>query len=254
MSTPSADAETVAAVPGGHVGQDDAVAFAQTADDFDGVDRAAPEFHLHALGGIGLLGRAEQLEQAHRAALLPERRAPDIQDVIQPFEFNRAIHAQVRPCPPGQRSGERDVHEHRAVLRGGIDARDAPFDLAVPGIDGRLEANLEVLGLRFRNPQLRLEPPGRRHTREIRTDCDALANLDRHDLQYARDACPYLEGLDLAAAQLVERPPLCDPRLLRGELRLCRVAANLETLLLDAMTVLELVGLDPRDLRGHRRL
>ena len=35
------------------------------------------------------------LEQTHRAVVLAERRTPHIEDVVQPFELDRAVHAQV---------------------------------------------------------------------------------------------------------------------------------------------------------------
>ena len=152
-------------------------------------------------------------------------------------------------APRGSGAGERDVHQHGAVLRGRIDARHAAFDLAVARVDGGALADLHVLGLRFRNPQLGLQPAGHGHAREVRPGRHALADLDGHDLQHALDAGAHLERVGLAASQLVERPPLCDPRLLGGELRVRRAAANLQTLLLDAMAVGQLVGLDLRDLR-----
>ena len=98
------------------------------------------------------------LEQADGALVLAERRAPHEQHVVQPFELDRAVDAQVGHGALRQIAGQRHVHRARAVLHRRIDARDAAFDDAVARVDFGLLADLNVLGLRFRDLDFRLQP------------------------------------------------------------------------------------------------
>ena len=74
---------------------------------------AAPFLAALLIGMIDLSGAYSQrleLEQADRALLLSERRAPDKQDVIEALEFNRAVDAEVGPRTARQFALELDVH------------------------------------------------------------------------------------------------------------------------------------------------
>ncbi len=80
-----------------------------------------PSLHLHARG-LGAVGR--QAEQADGAFLLPEGGSADDERVVDAFEFDGALDAQVGPRAAGQRSVvEGHVHQHGARLHGGVDPR-----------------------------------------------------------------------------------------------------------------------------------
>ena len=60
-----------------------------------------------------------------------------------------------------------------------------PGDDAVAGVDfGRL-ADLDVLGLRLRNPELGLQPARIGDARQVLAGPDPLADFDRHLLEHA---------------------------------------------------------------------
>ena len=86
------------------------------------VDRAASELDLGARCASPF-GR--QLEEPDGAVLLPERRAPDVDDVVEPLELDRAVDAQVGPRARRQLAFEDDVDADRAAGRRRVDARDA---------------------------------------------------------------------------------------------------------------------------------
>src|SRR4029453_3586491 len=67
-------------IPRRHVGEDHLIALGEAADDLNRIDGALPELHLRARG---FPSRRIDLEQADRALLLPERRAADIQDIVE---------------------------------------------------------------------------------------------------------------------------------------------------------------------------
>src|SRR5688500_10462907 len=79
-------------IPSRHVGQDYLISFAEPTKHFDGVDRAASELHLRALGFAGC--RIE-LEEANGALFLSERRPTNVQNVVQPFELDRPVDAEI---------------------------------------------------------------------------------------------------------------------------------------------------------------
>src|SRR5687768_2113619 len=84
----SVDANAIVGVPLRTVGQDDPVAGFEAFDDLDGIDGAAAEFHLRAVG-VDAFGI--EFEEADGAAFLAKRRAADVDDVIEPLQFDCAI-------------------------------------------------------------------------------------------------------------------------------------------------------------------
>ena len=85
----------------------------------------------------------------------------------------------------GQLAVERDVDRDRAVLHGRIDAGHHPVDDAIARVDAGLLADLNVLGLRFRDLDFRLEPTGIRDAGEVGAGRDLLAHFHRDDLEHA---------------------------------------------------------------------
>ena len=135
-------------------------------DRIDLVALLQPGFHLHRVhGGLadrdGRAGAGDavgvHLEQADDALLLAVGRPPDEQDVVEPLELDRAVHAQVGPGAFRQLAGERHVDRHRAVLHGRVDPRHAAGDDAIARVDRRRLSDHDVLGLRLGDLQLGLQ-------------------------------------------------------------------------------------------------
>src|SRR3954469_3216416 len=102
-----------------HVGQNHLVADLEAGEHFDGVHRAPSQLHLDALRVHAIV---ENLEETDLALVLAEGGAAHEQDVVQPFELDRAVDAQIRNGAFGQRAGQRHVHRPRAVLHRRVDA------------------------------------------------------------------------------------------------------------------------------------
>src|SRR4051812_20346227 len=103
----------VVGVVGRHVGQDHLIADLESGQDLDGVHRTLSELDLDALGVHAI---SFDLEQADDALVLTERRPAHVGDVVEPFELDRAVDAQVGDGALRQVAGERDVDRARAVL------------------------------------------------------------------------------------------------------------------------------------------
>ena len=103
-----------------------------------------------------------------------------LQGACHAFELNRPVHAEkVGP----RRGGSAAVSETWK----GVACRLSPaesFPAQPPGDDSVAcinlceLPNLDVLGLRFRSPQLRLEPGRIRHARQVLSRSDPLADFD----------------------------------------------------------------------------
>ena len=83
---------------------------------------------------------------------------------------------------------------------------------------GRLLADLDVLRLRFRDLDFRLEAARVGDAGEVRARRDLLADFDRHDLQHSLEAGADLQLVALLAGELKHGARLIDERLLHGEL------------------------------------
>ena len=90
-------------------------------------------------------------EQGDDAVFLCEDWPADEGDVVEPFEFYRAVDRQVGTGAPRQLSVQSNLHQHRPVLHRGIDAGDVSGDHPNACIYRRLLADLNVPGLRFRD-------------------------------------------------------------------------------------------------------
>src|SRR6266481_805391 len=113
--------DAVEVVPLRHVGKDHFVPGLQATEHFDRVHRCATQFHVDANGFTAIVN---QLEDADRAVGLTVYRASYIKNVLQVFDFHRAIYAQIRPRTQRQRIVDSNIYCHRAVLHGRIDTRN----------------------------------------------------------------------------------------------------------------------------------
>src|SRR5437762_6157899 len=79
-------------VPGTGIGKDDLVARIEAAHDFNRIDRAFAEFHRRA---HGFVAAGHKLEHPNGVVFLAERRPADKHHVVESFELDRSIDAQV---------------------------------------------------------------------------------------------------------------------------------------------------------------
>ena len=170
-----------------------------------------------------------------------------------------AIHAQIGTRAGGKRALQGHIHRHRTVQNGGIDARYTALDQPVrtpsgqPCVDdGGLPIGY-ILDLGFRDLQLGLELGGLRHLAQRRTGHHLLAHLDGRGklLQHAVEAGTHLQLVHLALLQVELPAKLLDLHLLGRQLRLFRVAVDVQALLLELHPAIQLLRLDRRDLGVH---
>ncbi len=187
-------------------------------------------------------------EQADLALALPLGGAAHVQHVLEPLELDDSVHAEVRPGALGQLPGELHVHRDGAVLHRGVHALHPSLDLAVAGVHGDPLADLDVLGLGLGDPELRLESVGPGHSRQVDSGRHPLSDLDRHLLKHAVDPGADLQRVDLAAPKPRDGPDLLDLGALHLELGLVQLPGHGQPLLLEVVSLGELLGGDPGQL------
>src|SRR3981081_1142774 len=101
--------------------EDHFVPHLQAREYFHGGHGAAPQLHVDARGFRAI---CRNLEEADGGVLLAMHWPPHIKHVLEVFQLDGAIYAEVRARPGWQRLIEHRVHGDRAVHDGGIDARD----------------------------------------------------------------------------------------------------------------------------------
>ena len=65
----------------------------------------------------------------------PKGRPAHVQNILQTFQFNRAIDTQIGAGAGRQRAGKRDIDFERAFPSRRIDARDLAFDNPVSRVN-----------------------------------------------------------------------------------------------------------------------
>ena len=106
-----------------------------------------------------------------------------------------------------------------------------PLRDAVARVDFGLLADGDILDLRLRDLQLRLQPRRIDDAREVRARADALPDLHRHFLQHARNARANLQARRLRPPQRRHRLAPLHFGLLHGQLHRERALAVGEPLL-----------------------
>ena len=236
-------ADALVGIVGGHVGQDDAVAGLEAADDFDRVDGTPSELDRDA-GCINLVG--VELEDVHSAAFLAEGRPADVNDVVETLEFNRAIDAQVGPRALGEFAGERDVDRDRAVLNLGVDARDPSGHDAIARVDRGVLADLNILGLRLGDAHLGLQAGRIGHPRDVGARLDLGTDLDGQHLKHPGHARAHVEGIGFVAAQFRLGADPIDLGVFDGQLRSDHLLGKGIPFLLDRVLGVGVLGGDFR--------
>jgi hypothetical protein len=158
-----------------------------------------PELHG---GALGLAGQGIFRKSVDRALLLAERGRPDVQDVGQPLEFNRAVHAQIRARAAWQLAVSSTSTVTVPCLRRRVDAHDPTRNDAVARVDLGLLADGQIARLRFGNPQFGLEARRVGDAGEVGAGRHLLADVDGDLLEHAVHAGAHAQLLDLRTPQL----------------------------------------------------
>src|SRR4051794_9799779 len=110
-------------VVGGHIGEDYLVSNFESVLDLDGVYCALAQRHLDL---IRVLPVRLQLKELNGAVLLSEYRAPDEYYVIEAFQFDGSVHAEIRAQHARRRRvlahDQRHIHGDRPVEDRWIDS------------------------------------------------------------------------------------------------------------------------------------
>ena len=141
-------ANAVVTIPSGHVRQDDLITGLQPFKDLDGGDRTLAEFDRNAHRMSSVL---DQLEQCDGPLLLTENRTTDMDHVLEVFELDGSIDAEVGSNAFGQLALEGHVHRDSPVLNSRVDTNNPSRNMAVASVDVRCLAILNILGPGFSN-------------------------------------------------------------------------------------------------------
>jgi len=132
----------------GHVGKNNLISRFQALNYLDAGDGGASKFNLHSHRS---LTSVQDLEQAYKAVPLPVDRTTDVQHVVQAFESDRAIDAEVGTGALGRWSIQSHVDGDGAVQYRWINPDHMARNDAIASIDDRALIKLNVAGLGFCN-------------------------------------------------------------------------------------------------------
>src|SRR4029078_11300033 len=90
----SVQTDSLVRVPGRHVGNNDRIADLKTLQDLDGANGAAPEFYRDSNRSRAAVNDFEDPDCAIGLSL---HRTAHKEHVVEPLQFDRTIHTQVRP-------------------------------------------------------------------------------------------------------------------------------------------------------------
>src|SRR4026207_1479396 len=127
----------------------------------------------------------DELKHSDSVVLLPERRATHINDVIEVFELDCSVHAEIGSRAFRQRLIEGDLDGYGPLLHCWIDARNMTIRRTIASVDYRFLFELNILRLGFSDFDLRLQLRWVRDAREIVPYLESLADLHRQLLQHA---------------------------------------------------------------------
>src|SRR5437588_207547 len=135
-----------------HVRKNHHVALVQTFKNLDGVHRSAPNFHRnpHAALVVGI-----KFEQADGAALLSEGWTSDVKNIVEAFQIDSSVHAQVGTSSLGKVAGEFHVNRDGSVLNGWINTHHVTSHGSVMCVHKCRLADLNISRLRLSDFQLR---------------------------------------------------------------------------------------------------
>src|SRR5208282_1688271 len=119
------DVDAVGVVVGGHVGEDDFVAFFESVEDLDGVYGGAAKFYVDADGFGAVIANFEQRECGIApGAFAGVNRAMDGENVIELFDVDGGVDWEIDSDSLGQRTIEGNIQTNRSAYDFRTDAAD----------------------------------------------------------------------------------------------------------------------------------
>src|ERR1051325_4820698 len=168
------DPDPVVTIQCRRVGDYDLLAFAQPVEDLDRADGVAAEFDCATLGFSAVRC---QHKHSDRLLCLAKSGPADFQNIFEPLELDRSVHAQIGSRTGRQRAVEMYVDLERALASSRIDTRNLSLDQTVARVDSHGLSDAHVLDLRFRNPQHCLQRRRIGDARDVESGSYLLTNL-----------------------------------------------------------------------------
>ena len=241
--------ELVVAVPGGHVGNDDAIAGLQALGNLRAVIGDAAEENLNTLGLFSIAGDSVK---GNRRAALGLQWIFDEGGDGDPLNFNGAAGRKIGASFTRLRADDLEIDADGAILDIGIHAHDTSGIGTILQSNGSGLIDFDAAGLRLWNMDA---------GHEARRICDAGKDGARADLlavaygnffDHTVEAGADDEGFFLLGAQRVKSLHLSDFGLLGGELGLAGFFGDTEFFPFDLQAGGEGIGLGARDFGIHQ--
>src|SRR5215469_10027274 len=128
-------------IPRAGVGKNYLIPRLEPVYDLNGVHRAFAQLHRST---HSFRTAVDQLEHSHGVVFLAESRTPYVNDVVQMFELDGSVDAEIWPRAFRQRLIKRDIDRHRPLLHCRIDSRNVAVCNAIASIDDCFLADLNV--------------------------------------------------------------------------------------------------------------
>src|SRR5687767_12303911 len=120
------------------------------------VSLVQPAHYLYRADGLTpkTYGRAHSFAAIRRQTEYPdgllslsERRPPHMQNIVEAFQLNGSVHAEIRTRTRRQRANQLRINRKRALPRCWIDARHLRLNNSIPGINSDFLTNANVFNL-----------------------------------------------------------------------------------------------------------
>src|SRR6516162_10461646 len=107
FSLESAQTNAIVRIPIAHIGKNNHVARVQPLEDLHRVDGGASQLDVDPHGVRTVAGKFEQADGGFRLAV---HRPADVENVLQIFQFDGAVHGEIGARTSGKQAGELHVH------------------------------------------------------------------------------------------------------------------------------------------------
>src|SRR6266436_900220 len=132
----------VVCVPCTSIREDDLISGLKTIQDLNGIHGALAELNRSARR---FRGAVDELEHADGVVLLSECRPAHVNDVVEMFELDCSVDAEIGPRAFRQRLIKSYFDVHRPLLYRRINPRNVTIRRAVSGVDHCFLTNLNIL-------------------------------------------------------------------------------------------------------------
>src|SRR4029077_15089515 len=149
----SIQSNSIVRVPCTSIREDDLISGLKTIQDLNGIHGALAELYRSARR---FRGAVDELEHADGVVLLPECWPAHINDVVEMFELDCSVDAEIGPRAFRQRLIKSYFDVHRPLLYRRINPRNVAIGDSIASVDDRFLTYLNILRLCLSNFDLRL--------------------------------------------------------------------------------------------------